>query len=48
MDTFDLEPKSNGYHMEYNDDLPVTTINSVANAILPFLGSASFSPMAWS
>ena len=35
MDTFHLRPKANGYHMGYNDDLPVSTINSVANAILP-------------
>ena len=34
-DTFHLRPKANGYHMGYNDDLPVSTINSVANAILP-------------
>jgi hypothetical protein len=38
-DTFDLEPKPNGYHMEYNDNLPVSTLNSVANAILPFINS---------
>lgn len=39
MDTFELEPKNNGYHMNYNDDLPVSTLNSVANAIFPFLMS---------
>lgn len=37
MDTFHLRPKANGYHMGYNDDLPVSTINSVANAILPLI-----------
>ena len=35
MDTFELTLKSNGYHMAYNDELPMTTLNSVANAILP-------------
>ena len=39
IDTFHLRPKSNGYHMGYNDDLPVSTINSVANAILPLVMS---------
>uniref|UniRef100_A0A0K2TRR1 Uncharacterized protein n=1 Tax=Lepeophtheirus salmonis TaxID=72036 RepID=A0A0K2TRR1_LEPSM len=37
MKTFDLEPKSNGYNMEYDEELPVTTLNSVGNAILPFV-----------
>ena len=39
--TFGLvPPKSNGasgYHLEYNDELPAATLNSVGNAILPFL-----------
>ena len=39
IDTFHLRPKANGYHMGYNDDLPVSTINSVANAILPLVMS---------
>ena len=26
-----------GYHLEYNDELPAATLNSVGNAILPFL-----------
>eukprot|EP00095_Tigriopus_kingsejongensis_P003939 maker-scaffold473_size162088-snap-gene-0.25 protein:Tk03939 transcript:maker-scaffold473_size162088-snap-gene-0.25-mRNA-1 annotation:"hypothetical protein DAPPUDRAFT_42141" len=39
MDTFRLESKSNGYHMDYNDELPITTLNSVGNAILPFFMS---------
>ena len=39
VDTFHLRPKANGYHMGYNDDLPVSTINSVANAILPLVMS---------
>lgn len=39
IDTFDLKPKSNGYFMEYNDDLPISTLNSVSNAILPFIVS---------
>ena len=29
--------KANDYEMGYNDDLPMTTLNSVANAILPFV-----------
>ncbi len=37
MDTFDLTLKSNGYHMKYNDDLSVATLNSVGNAILPLV-----------
>ena len=37
MDTFELTLKSNGYHMAYNDELPMTTLNSVANAILPLV-----------
>ena len=28
---------SGGYHLEYNDELPAATLNSVGNAILPFL-----------
>lgn len=39
MDILRLESKSNGYHMEYNDELPITTLNSVGNAILPFFMS---------
>ncbi len=39
MKTFELEPKHNGYHMDYNDELPVATLNSVSNAILPFVNS---------
>ena len=39
--TFGLvPPKTNGasgYHLEYNDELPAATLNSVGNAILPFL-----------
>jgi hypothetical protein len=39
--TFGLAlPKTNGfsgYHLEYNDELPAATLNSVGNAILPFL-----------
>lgn len=35
MNSFELSLKGNGYHMGYNDDLPMTTLNSVANAILP-------------
>ena len=40
MDTFDLEvakSPSSGYHLEYNDELPAATLNSVGSAILPFL-----------
>ena len=41
MDTFDLEVAkssgSTGYHLEYNDELPAATLNSVGTAILPFL-----------
>ena len=37
--TFQLDPSKNGYHMDYSDDLPVATINSVSTAILPFLNS---------
>ena len=37
METFELESKANGYHMEYNDDLPITMLNSVGNGILPFI-----------
>ena len=37
MDSFELSLKANGYHMAYNDDLPMTTLNSVANAILPLV-----------
>ncbi len=41
MKTFELEPKKQGagYHMDYSDDLPVATLNSVSNAILPFVNS---------
>ncbi len=39
MDTFELRSKANGYHMEYDDELPVSTLNSVGNAILPFVYS---------
>ncbi len=39
VETFHLRPKRSGYHMGYNDDLPVSAINSVANAILPFVMS---------
>ncbi len=39
MKTFELEPKANGYHMDFSDDLPVATLNSVSNAILPFVNS---------
>ena len=27
MDTFELTLKPNGYHMAYNDELPMTTLN---------------------
>ena len=37
MDSFELSLKANDYHMKYNDDLPMTTLNSVANAILPLV-----------
>ena len=37
MDTFELTLKDNGYHMDYDDDMPMTTLNSVANAILPLV-----------
>ena len=37
MNSFELRLKGNGYHMGYNDDLPMTTLNSVANAILPLV-----------
>ena len=41
MDTFDLgvakSSGSTGYHLEYNDELPAATLNSVGSAILPFL-----------
>ena len=37
MDTFELTLNANGYHMDYDDDMPMTTLNSVANAILPFV-----------
>ena len=37
MDSFELSLKVNGYHMAYNDELPMTTLNSVANAILPLV-----------
>ena len=29
----------NGYHMDYNDELPTTTLNSVGNAVLQFIPS---------
>jgi hypothetical protein len=31
--------QGNGYHMDYNDELPTTTLNSLGNAVLPFLFS---------
>ena len=37
MNSFELRLKGNGYHMGYNDELPMTTLNSVANAILPLV-----------
>ena len=37
MDSFELSLKTNDYHMAYNDELPMTTLNSVANAILPLV-----------
>ena len=37
MDSFKLSLKANDYEMGYNDDLPMTTLNSVANAILPLV-----------
>ena len=31
--------QGNGYHMDYNDELPTTTLNSVGNAVLQFIPS---------
>ena len=39
METFELNSKSNGYFMNYDDELPVSTLNSVGNAILPMVMS---------
>ena len=36
-EVFYQKMKANDYHMKYNDDLPMTTLNSVANAILPLV-----------
>ena len=38
-ETFQLKSKGNGYHMDYNDELPTTTLNSVGNAVLQFIPS---------
>ena len=38
-ETFHLKSKGNGYHMDYNDELPTTTLNSVGNAVLQFIPS---------
>jgi len=38
-ETFHLKSKGNGYHMDYNDELPTTTLNSVGNAALQFIPS---------
>ena len=29
--------KGNGYHMDYNDELPATTLNAVGNAAMAFI-----------
>jgi len=39
VETFELHTKSSGYFMDYSDELPVSTLNSVSNAILPFVNT---------